>query len=165
MSSRQLQNSPRTETALGTLIRVYGLVKRIMEPYFTGFGISGSHWGILRALHRAEREGLTGLRLTDLGDRLLIRPPSVTGAIDRLLRMGLVARNASPTDMRAKHVSLTDEGRKLVDRVRRNLPARAQFVLGGLDGTQQRTLQELLNRLGSHLEPIVEQEEKSGHKV
>ena len=50
-----------------------------MQPYFARFGITGSQWGILRTLHRAEREGLPSLRVTDLSDRLLVRPPSITG--------------------------------------------------------------------------------------
>src|SRR5262245_56773073 len=105
-----------TENAFRELIRTFGLVERVMQPYFAQFGISGSQWGVLRNLHRAEQEGLPGLRLTDLGDRLLIRPPSVTGAIDRLERAGLVVRDGSPTDLRAKQVGLTSKGRELVER-------------------------------------------------
>src|SRR5438093_9267217 len=102
------------ENALREMIRVFGLLEKVMQPYFARFGISGSQWGVLRTLHRAELEGLTGLRLTDLGDRLLIRPPSVTGIVDRLERVGLVVRDGSPEDLRAKLVRLTGKGRQLV---------------------------------------------------
>src|SRR4051794_4985740 len=105
------------ESAFRELIRVFGLLERVMQPYFARFGISGSQWGVLRTLHRVEQEGVAGLRLTDLSDRLLLRPPSVTGVIDRLERAGLVARDGSPTDLRAKQVALTDQGRQLVERV------------------------------------------------
>src|SRR5438876_8536905 len=99
------------------LVRTFGLLEKVMRPYFARFGISGSQWGVLRTLHRAELEGLTGLRLTDLSDRLLIRPPSVTGIVDRLERVGLVLRDGSPEDLRAKLVRLTDKGRQLVGQV------------------------------------------------
>src|SRR5262249_3520570 len=107
MSARNTKVLPATstrptESAFRGLIRTWGLLERVMQSYFAQFGISGSQWGVLRNLHRAEQEGLPGLRLTDLGDRLLIRPPSVTGAIDRLERAGLVVRDGSPTDLRAK---------------------------------------------------------------
>ena len=82
------------------MIQTFGLMERVMQPYFAGFGISGSQWGVLRVLLRAEEEGKTGLRLSELGDRLLIRPPSVTGLIDRLERASLVTRYASATDLR-----------------------------------------------------------------
>ena len=73
-----------TETAFKEFLRVFGLMERIMHAHFARFGISGSQWGVLRVLDRARKEGQRGLRITDLSDRLLIRPPSVTGAIDRL---------------------------------------------------------------------------------
>ncbi|PWT83061.1 MAG: hypothetical protein C5B58_07105, partial [Acidobacteria bacterium] len=81
------------------MIRTWGLLERIMQTYFARFGISGAQWGVLRNLHRAEQEGLGGLRLTDLSERLLVRPPSVTGVVDRLERAGLVVRDGSPTDL------------------------------------------------------------------
>src|SRR5437764_6423730 len=94
------------EETFRELIRTLGLLERAMQPYFARYGISGSQWGVLRSLHRAEADGLAGLRQTDLSERLLIRPPSVTGALDRLQRAGLVTRGGSATDLRAKQVSL-----------------------------------------------------------
>src|SRR6266446_6534035 len=104
-----------SEQSLRSFVRVLGLLERVMQPYFARFGISGSQWGVLRNLGRAETEGLPGLRLTDLSERLLIRPPSVTGVVDRLERGGLVVRDGSPFDMRAKQVALTAKGRELVE--------------------------------------------------
>src|SRR5260370_9135654 len=106
-----------TDNPLREFIRVEGLLDRVMQPYFARFGISGSQWGLLRTLHRAQQEGQTGLRLTDLSDRLLIRPPSVTGAVDRLERAGLVARDHAAVDLRSKLVALTKKGRQLIDRI------------------------------------------------
>src|SRR5205814_2284054 len=103
-------SGPR-ESTFRELIRTLGLLERVQQTFFARFGISGSQWGVLRHLHRAEQEGLAGLRLTDLSDRLLVRPPSVTGVVDRLERAGLVVREGSPTDQRAKQVALTNAGR------------------------------------------------------
>src|ERR1700738_5146999 len=95
------KNAP-PDSPFRELIRLYGLLERQRIPYFARFGISAAQWGILRQLHRAEQEGLAGLRLTDLSERLLIRPPSVTGVVDRLERVGLVQRGAVSSDLRAK---------------------------------------------------------------
>src|SRR5271157_2723712 len=97
-----------TENAFRELIRTFGLAERVMHPYFARFGISASQWGLLRNLHRAEQEGQPGLRLTELSNRLLVRPPSVTGVVDRLERAGLVVRHESAADLRAKQVGLTN---------------------------------------------------------
>src|SRR5262245_39477999 len=105
----------REENAVRALVRAFGLLERVMQPYFSQFGITGAQWGVLRTLDRAEQAGLRGLRLTDLSDRLLVRPPSVTGVVDRLERAGLVVRDASPTDLRAKEVRLTARGRQRLE--------------------------------------------------
>ncbi|HZT79349.1 MAG TPA: MarR family transcriptional regulator, partial [Gemmataceae bacterium] len=144
--------------ALRALIRAFGLVDRVMQPYFARFGISGSQWGVLRNLYRAEQEGLPALRLTDLGKRLLIRPPSVTGVVDRLERAGLLERGGSPDDLRAKPVRLTPAGRELVGRVLEVHDGQVARVLGGLSGPEQAELYRLLNRLEGHLHGLLEEQ-------
>ena len=150
------------EQTFRALLRTLGLLKRVMEPYFGEFGISGSQWAVLRTLLRAEAEGHAQLRLTDLGDRLLIRPPSVTGVVDRLQRMGLVARVASMTDQRAKYVTLTPAGRKLLRRVLQHHPGQVRSVLGGLNDHQRDQLHRLLEQLGTHLESVAQTNDAEG---
>lgn len=137
-------------------LRTFGLIERAMQPYFTQFGITGSQWGVLRNLHRAEQEGRDGLRITELSDRLLIRPPSVTGAVDRLERAGLVVRKGDPSDQRAKFVRLTPAGRKLVDRVLVGHQRQIAALLAGLHENDQAQLHRLLHRLGQHLETLLD---------
>lgn len=150
------ENQPR-DTAYRALLRVYGLVERVMQPYFARFGISGAQWSVLRILQRAEQEGQPGLRLTDLGERLLVRPPSVTGVVDRLEKAGLVQRDTVPTDLRSKHVVLTTRGREVVAQVLLVHPAQIDAVMSGLEGSEQEELLRLLDKLGQHLEPLADQ--------
>jgi DNA-binding MarR family transcriptional regulator len=144
-----------TEGTFRELIRTLGLLERVQQAYFARFGMSGAQWGVLRNLHRAEHEGLPGLRLTDLSDRLLVRPPSVTGVVDRLERAELVVRDESPTDLRAKHVRLTPKGRHLVERVLTVHGAQMDSVLAGLSPPEQTELHRLLKLLGQHLETLL----------
>src|SRR5438270_13294143 len=97
---------PQAESTFRALIRIYGLLERIMQPYFARFGISGAQFGVLRTLERAEKTGGGRLGVTELSERLLIRPPSVTGVVDRLVRDGLVTRAALPADRRVKQIEL-----------------------------------------------------------
>jgi DNA-binding MarR family transcriptional regulator len=151
------KNDQAAEPAFRSLIRTLGLLRRVMEPYFTRHGISGSQWAVLRNLRRAEEEeGIEGLRPGELSGRLLVRPPSVTGVIDRLQRMGLVTRQTSNSDQRAKLVGLTGTGRKLVERVRDGHAKRVQRVLGALSAPERRELHRLLERLGDHLESLAD---------
>src|SRR5262245_44925410 len=106
-----------SENAFREFIRTFGVAERIMHNYFSRFGISGAQWGVLRNLRRAEEEGRRAMRLTELSERLLVRPPSVVGVVDRLERAGLVSRTGSPIDLRAKRIALTPAGRRLVRRI------------------------------------------------
>jgi DNA-binding MarR family transcriptional regulator len=144
-----------TESAFRQLIHTIGLVERVMQPYFAQFGVSGSQWAVLRTLYRGEHEGVPGLRLTDISERLLIRPPSVTGVVDRLERAGLVVRDGSPTDLRAKHVGLTPRGRQLVERVLEFHGRQIDTLLSGLNPAEQHELHRLLIQLGTHLEGLL----------
>lgn len=144
------------ESAFRALVRTIGLLDRVMQPHFARFGISASQWAALRVLHRAGANGHGGLRLTKLSERLLIRPPSVTGVIDRLERGGFVVRDAAPEDLRAKQVRLTAKGRRLVEHVLQVHPAQIETVLGGLNGRDQLELCRLLDQLCGHLERLLE---------
>jgi DNA-binding MarR family transcriptional regulator len=148
--------SETPELAYRAFIRSYGLFRNVMEPFFLQFGISGAHWGVLRTLHRAKTDGLDkdGLQLNELGYRLLIRPPSVTSLVDRLERTGLVTRTAALSDHRAKLVSLTSKGEKLIERVLEQHPAQVRTLLAGLDTRQQEEFYDLIQLLSRHMEAL-----------
>ena len=150
-----IRSDPLSVRTFRELVRTFGLVDRVMQTHFAKFGISGAQWGVLRHLHRAEEDGERGLRMTDLGERLLIRPPSVTGVVDRLERAGLLGRKGSPSDQRAKLVVLTAAGRHLVRRVLTVHERQIETVLGGLAANEQAALLHYLARLGRHLEHLL----------
>jgi DNA-binding MarR family transcriptional regulator len=119
------------------------------------FGITGSQCGVLLTLHRAEaEENQPALRLTDLGDRLLVRPPSVTGVVERLHRLGLLNREPSSEDARAKLVSLTATGRGLTRQVFQWLPGHVENVLSDLSCSDRQELRRLLELISNRLETM-----------
>src|SRR5262245_18562400 len=135
--ARTVPPDPLSVRAFRELVRTFGLIERVMQTHFARFGISGAQWGVMRHLHRAEQDGESGLRMTDLGDRLLIRPPSVTGVVDRLERAGLVERKGSPNDQRSKLVGLTAAGRQLVRKMLAVHERKIESVLAGLAANEQ----------------------------
>ena len=152
------------ENAVRALIRTFGVVDRVMQPYFAGFGISGAQWGVLAQLHRAESEGLSSLRMTELSNRLLVRLPSATGVIDRLVRDGLVGRVALPEDLRVKLISLTELGRRRVRDVLKDHDLQIESMLGGLSVPEQNELRRLLTQMRVYLEKQLE-DKSSAHRV
>ena len=125
-----------------------------MREYFERFGISGAQWGVLRVLHRDELDGNRGVRLTDIGHRVLITPPSVTGVVNRLEKLGWVTRKASAEDQRSKFVVLTASGRRMIAKVKQGHRARVHAVMAGLSQDELRDLHILLGQLSKHLQNI-----------
>ena len=148
------------DNPLREFVRAYGLLERAMHPYFQKFGITPSQWGMLRTLQRAERSGEPGLRLTDLSDRLLVRPPSVTAAVVRLRRAGLLRRERVAGDRRAWLIQLTLTGRRLVERVLRGHAKQLNTVLGGLSANQQDELMGMMRQWSAHLEGLANEPSK-----
>lgn len=64
------------------------------------------------------------LAMGEVAHTLHCDPSNVTGIVDRLVAHNLVARCECPSDRRAKTISLTPEGKLLVDRLVTTLPER-----------------------------------------
>ncbi len=154
--AKPAQTATPAEAVFRSFLRTIGLFRRIMDPYFAQFGISGPQWAILRVLQRAEEaDGPGGLPLSELGQRLLIQPPSVTGVVDRLERQGLVKRSASQDDRRVRYVRLTPKARALVAEVLRHHAGQIRLLFAGLGSAEMGDLLKLLARLEAHLQTLV----------
>ena len=163
MSSNANSGAPGTEAVFHSLLRTWGLLKQVQEPYFARFGVSGAQWGILRVLQRTAAEGRKHLSLTEVGERLFIQPPSVTAAVDRLQRQGLVNRTHSKADLRVRHLSLTTSGRNLVNKVLRGGHAkRIDSFFAALTNVEQDTLLNLMQKLEGNLRSIATSEHWGG---
>jgi DNA-binding MarR family transcriptional regulator len=65
---------------------------------------------VLNAL--AEQEGLTQ---SELAERLLVSPPTISNSLERMATAGWIVRRSDPDDRRVSRVYLTDAGRVLQD--------------------------------------------------
>src|SRR5262245_61194801 len=76
-----------------------------------GLGLGLTDFAVLEALlHKGP------LLVNTLGKKVLLTSGSVTAAVDRLERQGLVERRDDPADRRARFVHLTPKGRGLAKR-------------------------------------------------
>jgi DNA-binding MarR family transcriptional regulator len=87
------------------------------------------------------------LRMADLAAQLDVVPRSVTTMVDALEAAGFVARHADPGDRRSVLVALSDEGRRMLDRLEAARRESADEVFGGLDHDQRYQLLGLLGAL------------------
>ena len=106
----------------------------------------GITYGQARAL-RLVAEGRTPLRMADLAAQLEVVPRSATTMVDALEAAGLVARRADAGDRRSVLVSLTGEGRRLLERLEHARRRSAEEVFGSLGAGQRAELLDLLHAL------------------
>ncbi|MFB7712271.1 MarR family winged helix-turn-helix transcriptional regulator [Streptomyces sp. NPDC056105] len=92
----------------------------------------------------ALREMTGPMSMRELAERMSCEPSNATFVIDKLEKQGLVERRAHPTDRRAKHLVLTEEGVSLRGRLLELLTQ--DSPLAGLGPEQQRALQGLLEQ-------------------
>lgn len=71
----------------------------------------------------------------ELADALGVKLGTVTGIVDRLVAQDLVRRTEDPVDRRIRRVSLTVEGRRLIDEITDNGLSQFRDLLGEL-GTE-----------------------------
>lgn len=101
-----------------SVMRVQQLLLARVDEVLEPFGLTFARFELL-ALLSFTKEG--ELPLGKIGARLQVHPTSITSAVDRLEREGLVARVAHPTDRRTTLASLTPAGRRLTARATRAL--------------------------------------------
>ncbi|WP_219909756.1 MarR family winged helix-turn-helix transcriptional regulator [Pseudoduganella armeniaca] len=86
-------------------------------------------------------------RMTELADHLGLEKQTMSGLIARAEKRGLVGRAPNAVDGRATDVFLTGEGAKLVQRLHGQMQQALAPLTGRLSATDQRQLQELLERM------------------
>jgi len=110
-------------------------------------GVGQSGWMTIAMIAKA-KEPLSQRALADL---LGIEGPSIVSMLDRLERDGLVRREPSPLDRRVKLAHLTDDGRALYAKVRKEADAFRSAMLDGLDPATLDAAADLLEGLRARI--------------
>ena len=93
------------------------------------------------------------LPVNTLGPKVWLTPGSISVAVERLVKKGLVSRNDHPRDRRVRRVELTAKGRALITRGFREHAAAMETVVSLLSKSERLTLLRLLKKLGKHAAP------------
>jgi MarR family 2-MHQ and catechol resistance regulon transcriptional repressor len=140
MSTSAHVDAPRLWIVLS---RCYRALSHIAEASVRKSGLGLSDFAALEALlHKGP------LTITEIQAKVLLASGSMTAAVDRLERKGLLIRKSTPTDRRAKVLELTPEGRRLVEAAFQRHAAELEAAMANLSGAEKRQLHGLLKKLG-----------------
>jgi MarR family transcriptional regulator, 2-MHQ and catechol-resistance regulon repressor len=125
------------------MTRSHHAVQRVAEASIVRTDLCLTDFAALEALlHKGP------LTITELQDKVLLASGSMTAAVDRLEKRGLLVRKSSPTDRRARVLELTREGRRLAESCFVRHAQELETLMTVLTPTEKASLYALLKKLG-----------------
>jgi DNA-binding MarR family transcriptional regulator len=133
---------PSTDTVAADLRPVLLRLARELRKETEQLGITARQATLLWLVKRSP-----GLSLAELAAEEGISPPALSGHVDRLERAGLIDRVRSSEDRRRVGLRLTDEGARLLRRVRARRTTWLTDRLGTLEPAELQAVEEAIPAL------------------
>ena len=139
----------RTADASGThlwlvLMKAHRALQKVAIQSIESLGTGLSDFAVMELLlHKGPQ------LVNEIGRRIELTSGAITTAVDRLEARGFVAREAHPTDRRARIVRLTPAGKERAARLFADHKRAMDFAASNLSKTERLELIELLKRVGA----------------
>jgi MarR family 2-MHQ and catechol resistance regulon transcriptional repressor len=125
------------------LARAYGSIVNYIEGSIAAQGLGLSDFMVLEVLlHKGP------LTISAIGEKVLLASASMTSAIDRLEKRGLVRRRSCNSDRRIRLVELTGEGKSFIEEIYVRHEKDLELVASSLSNEERRTMYEGLKKIG-----------------
>lgn len=130
------------------LIKAFHSMMAFTDRTLADSGLGQSEFRILEALlHKGP------MPVNVVGPRVFLTPGSISVAVDRLLKRGLVTRTGSADDRRVRVVALTPSGRRLIEKVFAAHSAQVDSLAHVLSAKERRQIARGLKTLGKAAAP------------
>ena len=128
--------------ALGNVVRT---LRARLDRALQRSGLRLGQYQVLR--HLWEEDGLTP---REIADRLDVEMPTVTRTVQRMLRDGLVERQAHPDDARSVRIYLTKRGLELRPQLSQIIDEQTERALHGFSPHERATFVAMLERIAEN---------------
>jgi len=129
------------------LSKAKNALESIMKQNIESYGLTMNEFSVLEVLNTYER-----LMVNEIIQKVLIPNSSLTYVLERLESKGYISRIQCTSDKRAFYISITTEGKSLMNEI---LPKHFKFiqnVYGVLSDNEVEELNRLLKKIGYHAE-------------
>jgi MarR family transcriptional regulator, 2-MHQ and catechol-resistance regulon repressor len=148
--------TPEAAHTLLVMLKALRAIRYVALPAILQAGLGESDFRVLEVLlHKGP------LPVNVIGPKVDLNPGSVSVAVDRLYKKGLVSRVESDSDRRVRTVSLTEKGRRVFVPIFREHAALIKRAFQDVSLQEQRQMEEVLKKIGRRAEELGEQE---GHR-
>ncbi len=135
------ESQTRTDAGLATALRIsVSRLARRLRAQRTASGLTEAVLSETQLAALAALEGHQAMTPGELAEHEKVQPPSMTRVIAVLEERSLVLRSPHPTDRRQVILTVTEEGRAVVQRVRRRKDAWLARRLAELTAEERATL-------------------------
>jgi DNA-binding MarR family transcriptional regulator len=141
MASKPSADPPVTEYAGQLFFRLWRASHTGVAAALEPVGLTPALFALLNVIGARE-----GAIQQELGSAMGVDPSTMVALIDQLEDAGLAKRRPSATDRRAREVTITPKGRRVLERGRVTAAQVEAEVLRGLSGPERRQLLTLLRR-------------------
>ena len=125
------------------LARCHHALRQAAESSISGTGLVITDFMVLEALlHKGP------LTITEIQKKVLLATGSMTAAVDRVERKGLIVRRATSADRRARVLELTGAGRELIQSAFAQHASDLESIMSALSATEKEQLYRLAKKLG-----------------
>ena len=114
----------------------------LVERWIAEAGLSTSDFQLETLLHKGP------LTITEIQTKVLLATGSMTAAVDRVEKKGLINRTATEYARRARRLVLTEKGRQLAETLYKAHAEHLKSAMSTLDDTEANELYRLLRKLG-----------------
>jgi len=125
------------------LMRCHHALSKVAERSIQESGLGLTDFAALEALlHKGPQT------ITEIQGRVLLASGSMTAAVDRLEKRGLIRRTSAPGDRRVKVLKLTPAGKRVAETAFGRHAAELESAMTVLSPAEKRELRAILKKLG-----------------
>ncbi len=124
------------------VVRTARSMKKALDARLTKIGVTAVQYTVLNTLAQID-----GLSLSEIGKRVFLDKPAITGLADRLENDGLVERQRNSKDRRVIKLYLSPKGRRLLGRMNDIVNSVDEELTSVLSSSELNTFREMLDRI------------------
>jgi MarR family 2-MHQ and catechol resistance regulon transcriptional repressor len=145
--------APEAVHAWLIMLKVLQSMGRYLRPSMSEQGLGESDFRVLEVLlHKGS------MPVNAIGPKVDLNPGSVSVAVDRLYKKGLVSRVENTSDRRVRTVSLSEKGREIFVPVFRRHAALIQRAFQDVSSQELQQLEATLKKIGKRAESLAVKE-------
>ncbi|CAH5759306.1 MarR family winged helix-turn-helix transcriptional regulator [Klebsiella oxytoca] len=130
--------------------------RAIIDSAITDTGLTQSSWTVLMQVHQLG----DNVSVSELAEVQGIELPPLMRTLTQLEKQGYLLRSTSPYDKRIRLLTLTAEGRAILEKLNRVIEAYQQRVTETLPEAQLAAFSATLNQIACNLRTIREEDNK-----